>query len=440
MPLTISIITIFEELYKPFLDTSLIGRARHNKRIEVSVNSLFSYVPPKQRIDAPVYGHSAGMLIRPDVLQKAIEDREQQAGKAFKIFFSPQGHRVDQHLLKRLEPIISAKGHVILVAPRYEGVDARAEETYADITLSVGDFVLMGGDIPALMFLEGFLRLVPGIVGRQESVEHDSFSGALVDYPTFTEPLVWNNKQVPDVVRSGNHEAIRQWELTQAAHRTIPRHFSWFRTTTITPEERTVVWKQIPNHYVVLLHSDVLIGDNQEGTTSVTSLDIHDIARSARTYGFKKFFIVTPLVDQQKVVTKLLDFWQNEEGMEYNKNRYEALSQVCLLSTLDEVVSHIEKQEGKQPVLVATSAHERNHEQVVTFFDQEKVWATNRPVLFVLGTGKGLCEKIINRSEFMLKPLTGFMDFNHLSVRSAAAILFDRWLGLNPRTSVQHSK
>jgi len=434
MSIAISIITVFEELYKPFLDTSLIGRAQKNSIINVSVKNLFSCVEPKQRIDGPAYGHGAGMLIRPDVVEKAIEEREAIAGKAFKIFFSPQGQKIDQRLLEELAPQIQAAGHLMLVAPRYEGVDARAEEKYADKILSVGDFVLMGGDIPALMFLEGILRHIPGVVGKQESVEHDSFSGPFVDYPSYTEPLEWHGQKVPEVLRSGNHEHMRQWRLARAAKTTVLNHFSWLKAQVMSKEERAAAWQHVPSHYVALLHNDVLVGSQGlEGMTSVTSLDIHDIARSSKTFGFKNFFIVTSLLDQQKVVKKLLNFWQTDEGLEYNKNRFEALSGVCLLDTLDQAIAHIEQQEGKAPLLIATSAHQKDHERAITFFEQEKVWALERPVLFLLGTGKGLTEKIIQRSDFLLNPVNGFAEFNHLSVRSAAAVLFDRWLGLNPR-------
>lgn len=438
MSIAISIITVFSDLYKPFLETSLIGRACQKKIIDITVTSLFSFVPSKHRIDAPAYGHGAGMLIRPDVIQDAIESGEKVNGRAVKIFFSPQGKKMDQRVLEDIAARVQSSGHLMLVASRYEGVDARAEEFYADEVLSAGDFVLMGGDIPAMMFLEGFLRHIPGVVGRQESVQNDSFSGPFVDYPSYTEPLVWQEQTVPEVLRSGNHEQMRLWRMMQAAKKSVLKHFSWLRTEWMTDEQRGIAWNQIPSHYVALLHSDVLIGPQGDlGTTSVTSLDIHDIARSSKTYGVKKFFIVTPLVDQQKVVKKLLNFWQTDEGIEYNKNRHEALSQVVLVGTLEDVLAEIEKMEGKVPVIVSSSAKQHDHAHTVSFFDQEVIWKLEKPVLLLVGTGKGLSEKIIGRSDFLLQALNGFTPFNHLSVRSATAIILDRWLGLNPRSAVK---
>ena len=167
------------------------------------------------------------------------------------------------------------------------------------------------------------------------------------------------------------------------------------------------------------------------GTTSVTSLDIHDIARSAKTFDIKNFFLVTHLKDQQKVVQRLLDFWQKGEGITYNNQRYQAVKSVSILDSIEDVCAQIEQQEGKKPLLVATSAQAYNHEKSITYYDQEKVWSHDRPVLLLLGTGQGLTDEFLDRCDYLLVPIDGFSGFNHLSVRSAAAIIFDRWLGIN---------
>jgi tRNA (guanine37-N1)-methyltransferase len=287
-----------------------------------------------------------------------------------------------------------------------------------------------------MIFLEGLLRFLPGVIGRSESVEHDSFTGPFVDYPEYTEPVTWHDRLVPEIVRSGNHGAIARWRSEQAAQKTIESHFDWFRTRTMTEQEKKLGVSCIPPHYAVLMHADVIIkdqGGKKEGTTSVTSFDIHDIARSARTYGLKDYFIVTKLVDQQKVVQRLLEFWKTDVGLEYNPERFEAVSHTHLATTLDEVIKVIEVREGKRPVLVATSAREGDHAAMITYHDQNKVWTEQRPVLFIFGTGRGLTEQLLQRCDFLLGPVKGFSDFNHLSVRSAAAVIFDRWLGWNPK-------
>ncbi len=433
--MNISVLSVFDTLYTPFLATSLVKKAHEKKLASIAVDRFSSYVPLKERIDAPTYGPGAGMLIKPHVVQAAMQAREEQWGQGYKVFFSPQGKKLDQRLLVDIYNQVQKKNnHLILVASRYEGMDARVEQLYADCVVSIGDFVLMGGDLPAMMFIEGILRLVPGVVGKEESVAAESFSGPFVDFPEYTEPVVWQGSEVPAVVRSGNHGAIAQWRKEQAAEKTVLHHFSWLRSSPLSSEDKALASRYIPPHYVVLMHDQVLIGpEKKEGISSVTSLDVHDIARSACTYGLKQFFLVTPLVDQQKVVQRLLDFWAEGPGVEYNKNRHEALRSVSLHNSLDEVLGIIEDKNGKKPVLMATSARDLAHQQRISFCDQEKVWAQQRPVLFVIGTGKGLSDRLISRCDFLLQPLEGFSSFNHLSVRSACAILFDRWLGLMPK-------
>jgi len=431
----ISILSVFPEIYTQFLETSLVRRAQEKKLVEYNVDSFRSFVAPKERIDAPAFGPGAGMVIKAEVIQKAIESKEQKFGSAFKIFFSPSGRRLNQDILLEIANLAQKKGHVMLLPARYEGMDARVEEHYADEILSVGDFVLMGGDIPAMMFLEGFLRLIPGVVGKQESVVRDSFTGPLVDYLSYAEPVEWKGYKVPDILRSGNHEAIRVWREEQAVKRTVLNHFDWMRSHYVNDEQKSFARKCIPNHYAALMHSQVLVGccgAERVGTTSVTSIDVHDIARSSKTYGLKNYFIVTPLKDQQKIVGKMLDFWQKGVGKEYNQSRFESVKSVSLVSSLEDVVKQIELQEGKRPVVITTSAVKKyKKKNIITYHDQSKVWAMERPVLFLFGTGQGLSDEVMDAADFVLVPVEGFSDYNHLSVRSAAAIIFDRWLGVN---------
>lgn len=430
--MNISILTVCDQLYEPFVHTSLVGRAQEKGVVHIDVQSFFTYVQPKERIDAPTFGPGAGMLIRPDVVQKAIEDKENKYGKALKIFFSPRGEKIDQRVFEKIAARGQELGHIMLVPARYEGMDARIEDEYADMILSVGDFVIMGGDVPAMLLIEGILRLMPHVVGKEESVSRESFNGPFVDFPSYTEPVEWQGKRVPDVLRSGNHAAIEKWRKEHAVQKTVKEHFLWLRSQALNNDEKKLARVYIPSHYVALMHSDVLVGEERkEGVTSVTSIDIHDIARSSKTYDVKEFFIVTPLLDQQKIVQKMLDFWKKGIGFEYNRCRYDAIQLVNLIGSLQEVIKKIEEKEGKKPLVVATSAQLSNAQQVVSFYDQKKVWQDDRPVLMIFGTGQGLSPQIIEQCDYLLLPVDGFSDFNHLSVRSAVAIILDRWLGVN---------
>lgn len=430
--MNISILSVFPQLYQPFLQTSLIRRAQEQKLVQFDLADFFSFVAPKERIDSPTFGHGAGMLLKPEVVQKGIESLEGKHGKAYKIFFSPHGKKLDQKLLAQIGHDLKTRDHLMLIPARYEGMDARVEEHYADQVISVGDFVLMGGDLPAMTLLEGLLRLIPGVVGKQESVTADSFSGPFVDYPEYTMPVVWQGKEVPEVVRSGNHAAIANWRADMAIERTVAGHFQWLKEHHLSDAQKKAVLQKIPNHYVALMHSQVVTGDGDRiGNTSVTSIDIHDIARSSKTYGIKNYFVVTALLDQQKIVRKLLDFWQTGGGVDYNASRHEAVRQVELVDALQVAIDYIEKKEGVKPLIIATSARSTEHVQQITYHDQETVWTHKRPVLLIFGTGKGLADELLARCDYLLVPVEGLTNYNHLSVRSAVAIILDRWLGLN---------
>ena len=429
----ISIVTLFPALYEPFLNTSLVHRAVEEQQVAFEVENLFAYCAAKERIDSPTFGHGAGMLIKPEVVEKAIEKQEAAHGPSYKIFFSPHGKKLDQPLLRQLSDTFHQKKHIMLLPARYEGMDARVEEQYADLVLSIGDYVLMGGDLPAMVLIEGLLRLIPGVVGKQESVEEDSFSGAFVDHPEYTAPVEWKGHVVPEVIRSGNHAEIARWRRTKAALRTVLHHFEWLKAHVTKPDDIKLAASLIPAHYVILMHSQVMLKEGYEGTSSVTSLDIHDIARSACTYGIKGYFIITPLLDQQRIVERLLEFWQTEVGAGYNPQRYAALKSVVLVSTLDEALQRIEELEHNKPVLIATSAKKHEEVSAITYYDQEKVWTLARPVVLILGTARGLAPSLLARCDFLLGPIKGFSAYNHLSVRSAAAVIFDRWFGINLR-------
>jgi hypothetical protein len=136
-------------------------------------------------------------------------------------------------------------------------------------------------------------------------------------------------------------------------------------------------------------------------------------------------------VDQQRIVKTLLDFWIEGQGVEYNVHRHEAIKNIILVSSIEDVLKEIEQLEGQKPLLVGTSAKSVSGDRAISYNDQEHVWQHKKPILLVLGTARGLGDSIIDRCDYLLEPINGFSEFNHLSVRSAAAIVFDRWLGIN---------
>ena len=180
--------------------------------------------------------------------------------------------------------------------------------------------------------------------------------------------------------------------------------------------------------YLALLHYPVYDKDRKVVTTSITNMDIHDIARSARTYGVKRYFVVTPVRTLQALAEKILDHWEHGYGSTYNETRKDALALVTLANDLDSAIQTIQQEAGERPRLVATSA--RAGARRVTFAEmRRRVEAANPPLLLILGTGWGLTEEVLERADDILEPIRGVGEYNHLSVRAAAAILLDRLRG-----------
>ncbi len=463
--ITISIITVFPQLHESFISLSLLGKAQEKGLLKINLIRFSDFVAPKERIDQQLCGPGAGMILKPEVVEKALNYCITTYGNGFKIFFSPQGIVITQPVVKLLaEKLFSTEStlscptgstlrqaeselgiglqssleakqdlHIMLVCPRYEGMDARVEQKYADAVISIGDYVLMGGDLPAQVLLEALLRYVPGVVGNTESVEADSFTGPLLDHPAYTLPATWHEQEIPAIVRSGNHEAIAQWRQEQACKKTILQRFDWFRAAQPSKELCNEASKTIPPHYVILMHDQVKLPDGTTGTSSVTSIVIHDTARSCATYGIENFFLVTPLVDQLSIVETFLSFWHSERGKKYNPSRFKAVSRVRTEISLARALASIEAETGKKPIIITTSAKTMSHATTIDYHSQETIWVQKRPVVFIFGTAQGLADEVVNQSDYLLLPITGMTDYNHLSVRSAMAIILDRWLGLQPK-------
>jgi hypothetical protein len=182
--------------------------------------------------------------------------------------------------------------------------------------------------------------------------------------------------------------------------------------------------------YIALIHYPVLGRDRKIVSSAVTNLDVHDISRTARTYNIKRYYVVTNLPAQQDIVRRVIKYWTEGFGLEYNPNRAEALKLVRLKPYIEEVVEEIEKEEGSKPILVFTSAKKR--ENSINFEEMRKVVLNEeRPILILFGTSWGLPNEILSMCDLVLEPVRARTDFNHLSVRAAVAIILDRIIGEN---------
>jgi len=221
--LEIDVLTIFPPLFAPFLDTAFVAAARSQARARIDVHDLRDWATDRHRsVDDSPYGGGPGMVMRVEPLVPAIEALAGQKGpgrRARVIALSPQGVPLTQRRLGELAEL----PHLVLVCGRYEGIDQRVYDLAVDEEISVGDYVLSGGEVPAMAVIEGVVRLLPGVLGNPASASDDSFGGGLLEGPQYTRPPIYRGRKVPEILRSGDHAAIALWRGEQALERTRER-------------------------------------------------------------------------------------------------------------------------------------------------------------------------------------------------------------------------
>jgi tRNA (guanine37-N1)-methyltransferase len=214
--LRIDVITIFPGLFEAFLRGSMVGIAIRESLIGVAVHDLREYTTDRHRtVDEQPYGGGPGMVMKPEPLVAGIAAVAGPTGpdrKARVVLLSPQGHRLGQQRLAQL----AREEHLVLVCGRYEGIDQRAIDLAVDEEISIGDYVLSGGEVPAMVLIEGMSRLVPGVLGNPESAGRESFQQGVLEGPQYTRPAVFRGLEVPSVLRSGDHAEVERWRAEQA--------------------------------------------------------------------------------------------------------------------------------------------------------------------------------------------------------------------------------
>lgn len=247
--MTFDIVTIFPTMVEQALQAGIVGRAIDRGTLDVKVHDLRAFTSDRHRVvdDVP-YGGGPGMVLKPEPLFRALDAIERQRGESWVVLMSPQGRRLTQDLAQA----VSKRPHVVLLCGRYEGVDERVRAA-VDEEVSIGDYVLSGGELPALVVVDAVARLVPGVVGDQASVVDESFSRGLLDFPQYTRPAELaadcgrrrrEGQQiggVPDVLLSGHHAAIRHWRKKQAVARTLEKRPDLLATATLDEEEQEIL-------------------------------------------------------------------------------------------------------------------------------------------------------------------------------------------------------
>lgn len=219
----VAIVTLFPELFDTFLNTSFVKRARDAGALEVHLEWLREHGLGRHRsVDDTPYGGGSGMVLRVDCVVAAIEAAEERlGGRSRRVLMTPQGMPFSQALARQL----SATAAMTFVCGRYEGFDDRVRE-HVDLEVSMGDFVLTGGEIPAMAIIEACVRLLPGVLGNAESVQEESFSSPetlQLEYPQFTRPPEFRGSTVPEVLKSGDHGKVAAWREERARERTVQR-------------------------------------------------------------------------------------------------------------------------------------------------------------------------------------------------------------------------
>lgn len=210
------IITIFPELFTPFLKTSIIKRAQEKKRVVIRAHDLRNYTQDKHRkVDDRPFGGGPGMVMTPQPIFDAVKKIKGQR-KVKVILMCPSGKPLTQSLAKDLSKL----KNLIIICGHYEGVDERVREHLVDESISIGDYVLTGGELPAMVLVDCLTRLIPGVLGRQESLVDESFEGNLLEYPHYTRPKNFRGKKVPNVLLSGHHQAVKKWREKESLLKT----------------------------------------------------------------------------------------------------------------------------------------------------------------------------------------------------------------------------
>ncbi|HEX3047157.1 MAG TPA: tRNA (guanosine(37)-N1)-methyltransferase TrmD [Bacillota bacterium] len=233
----IQILTLFPEMFEGPFGNSILKRAREQNRVEFRLINFRDFTVDVHRmVDDSPYGGGCGMVLKPDPVYRCLQAVKAEGPEPIVILLTPQGKVFDQTQARRL----SSLEHIILICGHYEGFDERIR-SFVDLELSIGDYVLTGGELAAMVISDAVVRLLPGVLGSESSAINDSFSEGLLDYPQYTRPPEFNGMTVPEVLLSGHHARIEQWRREQALIRTARRRPDLLHDACLTEREREML-------------------------------------------------------------------------------------------------------------------------------------------------------------------------------------------------------
>lgn len=228
------VLTLFPEMFEP-VKLSILGRAIEKNLIDINLINIRDFSKDKHKnVDDTPYGGGAGMVIRPDVVYDAYQSIKDDDAKV--IYMSPQGSVLNQEKVKAL----SKEKHIVLLCGHYEGIDQRVLDTIVDEEISIGDYVLTGGEIPAMVLIDSVSRYVDGVIS-DESTDEESFSNNLLEYPQYTRPEVFNGVGVPEVLKSGHHENIKKWRRAESIKNTYKKRKELLQDVELSEEDKKIL-------------------------------------------------------------------------------------------------------------------------------------------------------------------------------------------------------
>jgi tRNA (guanine37-N1)-methyltransferase len=232
----IDLITLFPEMCESFLTSSIIGRARENGYLQICAHQLRDYSKEKhKRVDDNPFGGGKGMLLKAEPIAECFDTLISHLGrKPYFIYMSPKGKTLKQKEVKRL----SEKSEICILCGHYEGVDQRVLDEYIDEEISCGDYVLTGGEMPAVILIDSISRMVDGVLAEDECFINESHYNSLLEYPQYTRPDVWREKKVPEVLVSGNHAKIIEWQRKKSIEETLGKRPDMLKNAQLTSEEK----------------------------------------------------------------------------------------------------------------------------------------------------------------------------------------------------------
>ncbi len=422
----INIVSLFPQWYESPLEMGLLAKARQNGLVDFKLHNPRDFATDKHKtVDDRPYGGGAGMVMMLKPLAKCLDSIEKK-GKI--LLMSASGKRFTQQRAKEL----SQEKDITIICGRYEGIDDRLHQLYDIEDVCIGDFVLNGGEVASMVVIEAITRLIPNFMHKQESGEDESFSHHLLEYPHYTRPENYEGLCVPEVLTNGDHKKIDAWRKEKSLERTWQNRKDLLERARLNEKDLQCLAELKTgdlgrNLHIALVHSPVILPSDDKkrkkvGTSSITNLDIHDIARAACTYGVNSYFLISPIVDQKRLVDSVVNHWTKGKAGTINPDRNQALRIVKTADSIKDAIAEIEQNCGQKPYVIATSAKKVdgiNANELLSLL-------TTKPILLLFGTAHGLADEALQECDALMRPLRFMNKYNHLSVRSAVSIILDR--------------